>query len=431
MDMLPVELQIHIFSYLPQLEKERNRRRENKRKTDIYPQTLFNLCLSSRNLYSVARPILYQTFAVIRTEGSGRRLRAFLRTIIEQPDLAAQLQYIRFRVSLQEIARGDKEALEADLSLFQQKASTIPGFTITRVLDIGNAHTQFMLLLCCAPNLEELLLQKPHFDSYCSELLFLASALSKASSVSAGQTPFLSKLKEVTLDTKSRVYPWLRVTGAGRLISREHREPYDPVIAAAASQRWSIGPKIEKLRLHGSYIPTQLTCALEVCSPLKVLEYSGAKDCFPVLDLRRIGVALSLSTQMLQKLRFDASLGTYPSQGVLEFSHFPQLKEICVSMQILVEITPESVGPYTNGLENLLPVSVESLELVWRPKWFGPGEFECLLKFASACSTRLPQLRTFKIRAADRSTILGEDEQFALEAAFEQSHVTLVTGLPL
>ena len=147
LDDLPPELLTQIFNYLnPGSDDEH---------TPHNIRDFYSICLTSRTLNAVATRFLYHT---ISTQDSAAPLRPFLRTVIENPQLAQHLKNINIChwYFLPIVAPTQSQLLR-----FKEAASPLSKLisfhrTISEALSEGSYEAVFILLLAVANQLENL-----------------------------------------------------------------------------------------------------------------------------------------------------------------------------------------------------------------------------------------------------------------------------------
>ena len=152
---MPIELLIHIFSYL-----------------DL--PSLYHVSLTSKQFNIVSRCLLWESCCE-RIINQTVSYRAFLRSILENPNLPHHVKKIRAYYGTSE-PRGFQMPDEADLTLFQDAIDTldIPE-TSKRGLKDSVQHDHgdplVAMLLCILPNLQKLIVQCPHRSDWTEDII--------------------------------------------------------------------------------------------------------------------------------------------------------------------------------------------------------------------------------------------------------------------
>ena len=423
MEGLPAELLISIVSRIPHATRTSRNVWDNVRSAGRDRRSLSSLCLTSKILRAISTPFLYESFVMLEGE-NGPCLRLFIRSIIERPELAAQLKYICYEKSL-EASEQDDEDMEPDMPVYLRKVSTIPGLhdndEFLDLLRNGSCEAQFVLLLCCTPKLEELVLRMPLEDKYDELFPLLSNALSQAAP--AGNPPILSKLKRVTLESDPvACVSTFELSTAEILFTLPSLTRFIGYGAwiedSAAAELWpDIRSKIQELYLNQCIMEEGVEHILGACDSLQIVEISFDIRHPPTLDLTAVSAALAQSQGTLETFFLDTSTH---SMGSLNLSKFPKLKSIRVAVNDTVETAGEGTSSISGRIKEWLPASVESLELIWESDLFNAHEAKSLVQFVSICPFRFPCLESVSMVDELRDTFLDESDRTIVTSAFER-----------
>lgn len=406
-------------------------------------RTLYNLTITSKRMYRVALPFLYARISHYMYQ-EPKRLHSAIRTLIQNPELAAKVQYVALCDPIQNDSFFDLKSWEvwaavkynatlesADTPNFISAANHLLGHLAERDNLIEKEEAHAALLIALAPCLKHLHIENPNLvnepsrfgmDHLILDILqpqikrgTILQELEKLTAVTArlegGQGGFrLASIASFFLLPKLRV-----VIGVACF------DPEDDLAVNFDPPRRS--STVRELRfLRSAICPRGLSEVLNCCKEVEIFacDWAGLSVGWVEINFPLLLEALESHKETLTELVLDTAAhfdswpetenGLVPPLGPV-LKSFQKLRILDVPASALIGFDENDVGGY-GQLKDILPPDLEELKV----NEFAPRLVQMVEDLVPQCTTILPKLRKLtisRIHAGDADVEDGLENKFA------------------